>query len=92
VRVDCDDRIVESAPLLHLLTEGADEETLAALSRCMERIPERQREAVTMFFIERRSYADIADAMPGDVKSVKSNIQNGKRNLRICLEKSGLKL
>jgi len=92
VRVDFDDRIVESAPLLHLLSEGADEETLAALARCMERLGERQREAVEMFFIQKRSYADIADATLGDVKGVKSNIQNGKRNLRICLEKRGVKL
>jgi RNA polymerase sigma-70 factor (ECF subfamily) len=92
VRVDFDDRVVESAPLLHLLTEGADEEALTALARCMERLGERQREAVTMFFIEKRSYADIADATLGDVKGVKSNIQNGKRNLRLCLEKRGLKL
>jgi len=92
VRVDFDDRIVESAPFLHLLSEGADEETLAMLARCMERLGERQREAVAMFFIERRSYADIADATLGDVKGVKSNIQNGKRNLKICLEKQGVKL
>ncbi len=92
VRVDFEDRIVESAPFLHLLSEGADEAALTTLERCMGKLPERQREAVAMFFIEKRSYADIADATLGEVKGVKSYIQNGKRNLRLCLEKHGVKL
>jgi RNA polymerase sigma-70 factor (ECF subfamily) len=58
----------------------------------MGKLPERQKEAVTMFFMEKRSYADIADATLGDVKGVKSYIQNGKRNLRLCLEKQGIRL
>jgi RNA polymerase sigma-70 factor (ECF subfamily) len=74
------------------LVEGEDEAALAALGRCMEKLPERQREAVTMFFIDKRSYSDIADATLGEVKGVKSYIQNGKRNLRLCLEKQGVKL
>jgi RNA polymerase sigma-70 factor (ECF subfamily) len=92
VRTDFDDRFMESPPLLHLLSEGEDETALAALGRCMEKLPERQREAVTMFFIDKRSYADIARETLGDVKGVKSYIQNGKRNLRLCLEKQGVKL
>ncbi len=91
-RVDFDDRFMESAPLLHLLSEGDDEAALTALGRCMEKLPERQREAVTMFFIDHRSYADIADATLGEVKGVKSYIQNGKRNLRLCLERQGVRL
>ncbi len=92
VRVDFEDRVMESAPLLHLLSEGTDETALAALSKCMDKLPERQKEAVTMFFMEKRSYADIADTTLGDVKGVKSYIQNGKRNLRLCLEKQGIRL
>jgi RNA polymerase sigma-70 factor (ECF subfamily) len=92
IRVDFEDRVMESAPLLHLLSEGTDEAALTMLEGCVEKLPERQKEAVTMFFMERRSYADIAQATLGDIKSVKSYIQNGKRNLKLCLEKKGLKL
>jgi RNA polymerase sigma-70 factor (ECF subfamily) len=92
-RVDFDDRFMESPPLLHLLNESStDEAALVALQRCMGKLPERQREAVIMFFMERRSYAEIAEATLGDLKGVKSYIQNGKRNLRICLEKNGVRL
>ena len=92
VRVDFDDRFMESAPIVHLLSEGGDEAALAALEKCVEKLPERQREAVEMFFMEHRSYADIADATLGEVKRVKSYIQNGKRNLRLCMERQGIGL
>jgi RNA polymerase sigma-70 factor (ECF subfamily) len=91
-RADFDERVVESAAFLHLLSDGEDEAALTALNRCMEKLPERQREAVTMFFIDKQSYADIAGATLSEVKGVKSYIQNGKRNLRLCLEKQGIKL
>jgi RNA polymerase sigma-70 factor (ECF subfamily) len=92
LRVDFDDRIVESADFLHLLSDGTEDSNMTALARCMEKLPERQRESLTMFFSEKLSYADIADATLGDVKGVKSYIQNGKRNLRLCLERQGIKL
>ena len=92
VRVDFDDRFMESTPIVHLLSEGGDEAALAALEKCVEKLPDRQREAVEMFFMEHRSYADIADATLGEVKKVKSYIQNGKRNLRLCLERQGIGL
>lgn len=95
VRVDFEDRFMESPPLLHLLSEGGESEdqaALAALERCMEKLPERQRETVAMFFMEKRSYAEISDTTLYDVKGVKSYIQNGKRNLKMCLEKHGVSL
>lgn len=92
VRVDFSERVVESAPLVHLLSEAADEAALAALRQCMERLPAGQKDSVTMFFVDRLSYADIARATLCDVKGVKSHIQNGKRNLRLCLERRGITL
>ena len=111
IKVDFDERFMESPRLLHLLSEGKgvgeiaevggvggvgvereDEAVLAALERCMDKLSERQKEAVAMFFMEKRSYAEIADATLHDVKGVKSYIQNGKRNLKMCLEKHGVSL
>jgi RNA polymerase sigma-70 factor (ECF subfamily) len=93
VRVDFEERFMESPSFLHLLsdTEGS-EAALGVLAGCMEKLPARQHEAVSMFFVEKLSYADIAEATLGEVKRVKSYIQNGKRNLRLCLEKHGVRL
>ncbi len=79
--------VVESDEFLHLFDRQDNEAPLAALEKCMEQLPEPQRHSITLFFLEEKSYADIAEATEWHLKSVKSYIQNGKRNLRNCLEK-----
>lgn len=90
VKVDFGERVMETAAVAHLLSEGSDEEALAALEKCLEKLPEKQRESIRLFFYEKRSYADIADITSYTEKGVKSYIQNGKRNLRACIEKQGV--
>lgn len=78
---------VEDAGIMRLLCgEDSREEQLQALRKCMERLPEPQRRTIRLFFWERKSYAEIADATTWHLKSIKSYMQNGKRNLRLCLE------
>lgn len=73
--------------LVELLCDGDRGQRLSeAIARCMERLPEPQRRSIRLFFFDRLSYADIAAATSWHLKSVKSYIQNGKRNLRLCLE------
>jgi len=40
-----------------------------------------------LFYLQRKSYIEVAAATNFTVMQVKSHIQNGKRNLRIILEK-----
>jgi RNA polymerase sigma-70 factor (ECF subfamily) len=87
VPVDFSDRVMENAAFTHLLSEEKDETLFAALEKCMEKLPEKQRECIGQFFFNHRSYADITAATRYQLKSVKSHIQNGKRNLKICMEK-----
>jgi RNA polymerase sigma-70 factor (ECF subfamily) len=60
---------------------------MEALKSCMEKLPEAQRTSITHFFIDEMSYADIAESTGYTLNRVKSYIQNGKRNLKICIEK-----
>ena len=46
---------------------------------------------VRLFFIEKMCYQEVHIKTSIDLKSVKSHIQNGKRNLRICLEGKNVK-
>ena len=87
ISVDFDFQDMESDMILHLFDEGRDEEQFEALQKCMEQLPEPQRVSISKFFMEEMSYADIADATGYHLKSIKSHIQNGKRNLKICIEK-----
>lgn len=59
------------------------------LERCMGELSELQRACVTWFYYEDKSYKEIADMMAEELGKVRSHIQNGKRNLRICMEKNG---
>ena len=85
--VDFSAEIMESDVVLHLLEENGSEEEIAALNCCLEKLPKPQKTSITMFFMEEMSYADIADQTGYLLKTVKSHIQNGKRNLKICIEK-----
>ncbi|MBS5978970.1 MAG: sigma-70 family RNA polymerase sigma factor [Dysgonomonas mossii] len=86
--VNFDSQLMESEPILDLLSENANEDKEDALSKCLEQLPEPQRISVEKFFYEDKSYAEIVDETGFHLKSVKSYIQNGKRNLKICIEKN----
>lgn len=88
IRVDFSLQVMESDPIVHLLNEeDSDTERVDALNHCIEKLPEPQRISIVHFFMEEMSYADIVDKTGYQLKSVKSYIQNGKRNLKICIEK-----
>lgn len=87
IKVEINETVMESDPVLHLLDEGGSDK---ALGECMERLPEGQRTAIGLFFLEEMSYADVAEKTGYSLSAVKSFIQNGKRNLRICMEKKGI--
>lgn len=78
----------DSADFLDLLGGRGDDGQLKALHHCMERLPDEQRVCISEFFLAEKSYADIAEQRGFQSKSVKSYIQNGKRNLRLCIEKT----
>ncbi len=86
--VNFDSQLMESDSNFDLFGEENDEEKENALNRCLEKLPEPQRVAIEKFFYEDKSYADIVDETGFHLKSVKSYIQNGKRNLKICIEKN----
>ncbi|GAB6009318.1 RNA polymerase sigma factor [Dysgonomonas reticulitermitis] len=86
--VNFDSQFMESDSVLDLLSEDSEEEKDKALSQCLEKLPEPQRVSIEKFFYEEKSYAEIVDETGFHLKSVKSYIQNGKRNLKICIEKN----
>lgn len=89
VTVDFNSEIMESDEVLHLLgEEETDQERLGLLKICMERLPEQQKRTILLFFMEEMSYSDIVEQTPYNLNQVKSYIQNGKRNLKICIEKN----
>lgn len=58
------------------------------LNDCIAQLKEEQKSCVELFYLQEKCYKDIARVTNFDVKKVKSYIQNGKRNIKNCLEKS----
>ena len=55
----------------------------AELEQLVNQLPDEQRVAVKLFFIDGYSYEQIAGLMQCDVKRVKSYLQNAKRKLQL---------
>lgn len=80
--------LMESDEIGYLLEkEEPESERMDALRQCMAKLPNEQRTCLTLFFIDKLSYADIVATTGYTLSRVKSYIQNGKRNLKICIEK-----
>jgi len=82
--------VMESGDEKHLFDREEDEIRTSTLEKCIEQLPDPQRNSIRLFFMEEKSYAEIVDITSYHLKSVKSYIQNGKRNLKICMEKQGI--
>lgn len=88
INIDFTASLMEFDEVLHLLEDDdTDNERMDALKNCLEKLPEQQRTVIIRFFMEEMSYADIVDHTEYNLNQVKSYIQNGKRNLKICIEK-----
>ncbi|MFM7672529.1 MAG: RNA polymerase sigma factor [Bacteroidota bacterium] len=61
------------------------EQQFDELSNALQSLSEEQRRCVTLFYLEKMSYRQIAEQTGQAIATVKSHIQNGKRNLRISL-------
>ncbi len=62
------------------------EASLQALERAIEELKEGQRVCIRLFYLERLSYVQVSERTGLDLEQVRSNLQNGRRNLRIHLE------
>lgn len=83
------DYFMESSFELHHNNEPVLEHDLETLRKCIEQLKSEQKECVSLFYLEEKCYQEISDKLSFELKKVKSFIQNGKRNLKICMEKNG---
>ena len=85
--VTLEDNFVESSDFVHLGIEDTKETQLTLMEKCMETLSEEQRQSVDLFYLQEKCYKEVADLTGYELVKVKSYIQNGKRNLKICIEK-----
>jgi len=63
------------------------DELLSRMSNALEHLNDEQKQCIILFYLEKRSYQEIVERTGYTLMQVKSHIQNGKRNLKIMLEK-----
>lgn len=78
---------VQTAEELHLKDKEQQEEQFERLETCIENLPADQRTAIRLFYLENKSYKEIESATGTEWNKIRSYIQNGRRNLRICLQR-----
>lgn len=76
--------LVESGADLHPESEATEKELeLQRLEAALGELNEEQKTCVELFFLQGKSYEEIAQLTGYNYNQVKSYIQNGKRNLKI---------
>lgn len=86
--VSIDDTFVENTDFVHLDIDDTKERQLTVMEKCMETLTEEQRKSVDLFYLQEKCYKEVAELTGYEMVKVKSYIQNGKRNLKICIEKN----
>ena len=60
---------------------------LELVTTSLDELNHEQKLCVTLFYLEKNTYQEIAEKTGYSMMQVKSYIQNGKRNLKLLLEK-----
>jgi RNA polymerase sigma-70 factor (ECF subfamily) len=80
--------LMQSGDFSHLEGVFEKERQLERLGNCMQQLNEEQRKTVGMFYLENKCYNEISTVTGFDWNKVRSLIQNGRRNLKICMEEN----
>jgi len=79
--------LMQSEENVHLNGVLEKEENFKKLEYCLGTLCDEQRRAVQLFYMEGKCYNEIVELMGQEWNQVRSFIQNGRRNLKICMEK-----
>ncbi len=77
---------MESDFEMHLTSENTKEMQLTFMEECIKGLNKEQKLCVELFFLKEKSYQEVTELTEYSMNNVKSYIQNGKRNLKICIE------
>ena len=80
--------IMQSEEEVHLNGVLDKEENFKKLEFCLGTLTGEQQEAIRLFYLEGKCYNEIVELTGQEWNQVRSSIQNGRRNLKICMEKN----
>ena len=86
--VQIEENFMENYAFVHLDIDETRENKLHIMEKCIDKLPPEQKDTISLFYLEQKCYKEVSDITGYDLNKVKSYIQNGKRNLKICIEKN----
>lgn len=85
--VEFKSEFVQTDEPVHLNGVLEREENLVKLENCLGTLTNDQQRAIRLFYLEGKCYNEIVEITGQDWNQVRSFIQNGRRNLKICMER-----
>ncbi len=85
VPVNIDLSFMQFEENVHLDDELNKEENFKQMQYCMGQLIQQQRQVIELFYLKGKCYKEIAEITEIEVNKVRSFIQNGRRNLKICM-------
>lgn len=79
--------LVQNEENVHLNGVLEKEENFKKLEYCLTTLTDDQQHAIRLFYLEGKCYNEIAEITGQHWNQVRSFIQNGRRNLKICMER-----
>ena len=89
--VKIDAELVQSEESVHLNGVLEKEESFKQLEYCLGQLGNEQRQVIELFYLEGKCYNEISETTGIEWSKVRSYIQNGRRNLKLCIEKQKAK-
>lgn len=83
--------LVQSEENVHLNGELEKEENFKKLEYCLSTLTTDQQQAIRLFYLEGKCYNEIVDITGYEWNQVRSFIQNGRRNLKNCMDNEEVK-
>lgn len=78
---------VHSEENVHLNGVLEKEENFKIMEYCLGILSEEQQKVIRLFYLEGKCYNEIVEITGQEWNQVRSLIQNGRRNLKLCMEK-----
>lgn len=87
--VNIESTVVQSGDFSHLDDIMEKEDEFRRLEDCLSSLTREQEQSIRLFYYESKCYNEIVEETGLDWNKVRSLIQNGRRNLKNCMENNG---
>ena len=82
-----DDAVMESVHAEHQINDGNGEHRIRYLETAINSLSPEQKQCIELFYLNEKTYHEVEILTGYTYNEVKSHLQNGKRNLKLILER-----